>query len=132
MGNEQPALRALFACESGLSEQEIRLDRSFDLVKEARQMAKFARCSFEKTTANCCNSFCHFHLISPVSRPGRPLIFKYCIFYYVVEFVSYISEYLYKEIETIRLTFFLFISANIEELNLTDPLVIQFATQVYC
>ena len=50
MGNDQPALRALFACESGLSEQGIGLEharvRSFDLAKEARQMgemAKFAR-----------------------------------------------------------------------------------------
>ena len=38
----------------------------------ARQMAKFARYSFAKTTANCSNSFCHFHLISSVSRPQRP------------------------------------------------------------
>ena len=40
----------------------------------ARQMAKFARCSFAKTTANCFNSFCYFHFISSVSRPQRPLI----------------------------------------------------------
>jgi hypothetical protein len=37
-------------------------------------MAKFARCSFAKITANCSNSFCHFHLISSISRPQRPLI----------------------------------------------------------
>ena len=78
MGNNQPALRALFACESGLSEPELNRAgarvRSFDLAKEARQMAKFARCSFAKTTANCSNSFRHFHLISSVSRPQRPLI----------------------------------------------------------
>ena len=48
--------------------------RSFDLAKEARQMAKFKRCPFTKTIANCSNSFCHFHLISSVSRPQRPLI----------------------------------------------------------
>ena len=51
--------------------------RSFDLAKEARQMAKFARCSFAKTTANCSNSFCHFHLISSMSRLQRPLTFAY-------------------------------------------------------
>jgi hypothetical protein len=39
-------------------------------------MEKFARCSFAKTTANCFNSFCHFRLISSVSRPQKngPLI----------------------------------------------------------
>jgi hypothetical protein len=31
MGNDQPALRALFACESGLSESEIGLDHAFVL-----------------------------------------------------------------------------------------------------
>jgi hypothetical protein len=40
-------------------------------------MAKFARCSFAKTTANCSNSFCHFHLISSMSRLQRPLTFAY-------------------------------------------------------
>jgi hypothetical protein len=52
MGNDQPALRALFACESGLSEPEIGLEHAFvllnfDLANEARQMdemAKFAQC----------------------------------------------------------------------------------------
>jgi hypothetical protein len=39
-------------------------------------MAKFAPCSFE----NCYNSFCHFHLISSVSRPQRPLIYD-CIYF---------------------------------------------------
>jgi hypothetical protein len=29
MGNDQPALRALFACESGLSEPEIGLEHAF-------------------------------------------------------------------------------------------------------
>jgi hypothetical protein len=51
--------------------------RSFDFANEARQMgemAKFARCLFAKTTANCSNSFCHSRLISSVSRPQRPLI----------------------------------------------------------
>ena len=40
----------------------------------ARQIEKFARCSFAKTTANCFHFFCHFHLISSVSWPQRPLI----------------------------------------------------------
>ena len=43
-------------------------------------MAKFVRCSFAKTNANCFNSFCHFHLISSVSRPQRPLIYN-CIYF---------------------------------------------------
>jgi hypothetical protein len=38
------------------------------------EMAKFARWRLAKTTANCSNSFCHFHLILSVSRPQRPLI----------------------------------------------------------
>jgi hypothetical protein len=38
-------LRVLFSCESALSARV----RSFDLTKEARQMAKFARCLFAKT-----------------------------------------------------------------------------------
>jgi hypothetical protein len=48
--------------------------RSFDLANEARQMGEMAKRShgarFAKTTANCSNSFCHFHLISSVSRPS--------------------------------------------------------------
>jgi hypothetical protein len=32
MGNDQPALRALFACESGLSEPEIGLEHAFVLL----------------------------------------------------------------------------------------------------
>jgi hypothetical protein len=32
MGNDQPALRALFACESGLSEPEIGQERAFVLL----------------------------------------------------------------------------------------------------
>ena len=49
MGNDQPALRALFACESGLSEPEIGMEQAlvlFNLAKEAPQMGemgKFAR-----------------------------------------------------------------------------------------
>jgi hypothetical protein len=32
MGNDRPALRALFACESGLSKPEIGLDHAFVLL----------------------------------------------------------------------------------------------------
>jgi hypothetical protein len=53
--------------------------RSFDLAQEARQMEKFARCSFAKTTANRSNSFCHINLISSVNRHQRPLItYSFC------------------------------------------------------
>jgi hypothetical protein len=57
MGNDQTVLRALFACEWGLSEPEIGLEHAFVLliwqlaIKEARQMAKFARCPVCKN--NC-------------------------------------------------------------------------------
>jgi hypothetical protein len=74
-----PANRAFQKRKSGWS------TRSFfsDLAKEARQMgemAKFAEgARFAKTTANCFNSFCHFHLISSVSRPQPPLIYYYSL-----------------------------------------------------
>jgi hypothetical protein len=73
MGNYQPALRAPLAYESGHSEPEIRLEHAFVLliwqlaIKEARQMAKFARCSFAKTTANAL-ILSVTHLISSMSR----------------------------------------------------------------
>ena len=62
MGNDQPALRALFACESGLLEQEIRLEhaliRSFDLAKEERQMAKiFLSPSFDLVRESVSTAF---------------------------------------------------------------------------
>ncbi len=80
MGNDQPALRALFACEPVGSFRTANRSgsrfSSFDLEKKARQMAKFARCPFAKTTANCSNSFRHFHLISSVNRLQRPFIFN--------------------------------------------------------
>ena len=75
MGNDQAALRALRIGPFTTGNWAGARVRSFDLAKEARQMAKFARCPFAKTTTNCSNSFCHFHLISSVSRPQRPLIF---------------------------------------------------------
>jgi hypothetical protein len=59
-----PANRAFQNQKSGWSTRSF-----FCLAKEARHMAKFAQCSFAKTTANCSNSFCHFHLISSMSRP---------------------------------------------------------------
>jgi hypothetical protein len=77
-------LRALFACESGLSEPEIGLEHTFVrfvlliwqlAIKEERQMAKFARCSFAETTANCSNSFCHFYLIDLIREPAASMAF---------------------------------------------------------
>ena len=71
MGNDQPALRALFACESGLSEPEIGPEHAFvllTLAKEARQIdrqkqnSQGARLQKQLQTA----------LISSVSRPQRP------------------------------------------------------------
>jgi hypothetical protein len=74
MGNDQPALRALFACKSGLSELEIRLEHVFVLLIWQMKHNKWVKWQnlhspwFAKTTANCTNSFYHFHLISSVSR----------------------------------------------------------------
>jgi hypothetical protein len=56
-GKDQPALRALFACESGLSEPEIGLDHAFVLlIWETKhdkwvKLAKIARCPV--CTNNC-------------------------------------------------------------------------------
>ena len=56
MGNDQPALHALFACKLGLSEPEIGLGAcvcSFDLAKEAQQMGEWQNLHgvrFAKTT----------------------------------------------------------------------------------
>jgi hypothetical protein len=80
MGNDQPALRTLFACESGLSEPEIGLEHAFVLLIWQMKHDKWVKwqnshgARFGKTTANCSNSFRHFHLILSVSRPQRPLI----------------------------------------------------------
>ena len=78
-------LPACFAPTVCLRIERVRLHAfvllNFDLAKEAQQMAKFARCPFAKTTANCSNSFCHFHLISSVSQPQRPLIFATSEYY---------------------------------------------------
>jgi endonuclease I len=67
MGTDQPALRALFASESGLSETEIGLEHVLLIWQKKHdkwvkwQNSHGAR--FAKTTANCSNCFCHFHLI---------------------------------------------------------------------
>jgi hypothetical protein len=59
MGNDQSALRALFTCESGLSEPEIGLEHAFVLIWQKKydkfaEMAKFARCPVcKKKPANC-------------------------------------------------------------------------------
>ena len=66
MANDQPALCALFACESGLSEPEIGLEHTFVLLIWQKKHDKWVKCS---------NSFCHFHLILSVSWPQQPLIF---------------------------------------------------------
>ena len=82
MGNDQPALRALFACESGLSEPEIGLEHAFvPLIWKMKhnKWVKWQNLHMVlglqiKTTANCSNSFCHFHLILSVSWAQQPLI----------------------------------------------------------
>jgi hypothetical protein len=81
MENDQLALRALFACQEGLSEPEIGLEHSTrvrrfcDLANEVKwQNSHGAR--FAKRTADGTNSFCHFHFILSVSRPQRPLTIK--------------------------------------------------------
>jgi hypothetical protein len=77
MGNDQPALRALFTCESGLSEPEIGLEHAFVLLIWQMKHGKWVKwqnshaARFAKTTANC--SIDIFHLIISVSRPQRPL-----------------------------------------------------------
>ena len=59
MGNDQPALRALFACESGLSEPEIGLEHAFVLLIWQMKHDKWVKwhishgARFAKTTANC-------------------------------------------------------------------------------
>jgi hypothetical protein len=78
MGNDQSALHACFACESGISEAEIGLEHAFVLLIWQKKHDKWQNshgARFSKTTTNCPNSFCHFHLISSVSRPQGPLIF---------------------------------------------------------
>jgi hypothetical protein len=82
MENNQPALRALFACELGLSEPEIGLEHSTrvrrfcDLRANEVKWHNSHGARSTKTTANCSNSFCHFHLFLSVSRPQRPLCIK--------------------------------------------------------
>jgi hypothetical protein len=79
MGNDQPALYALFACESGISEPEIGLEHAFVPLIWKMKHNKWVKwqnlhgARFAKTTANCSNSFCHFHLILSVSWPQQPL-----------------------------------------------------------
>jgi hypothetical protein len=74
-----PACFARTVClRIGLSEPEIGLEHAFTLlIAMAKKHDKWQNshgARFEKTTANCSNSFCHFHLISSVSQPQRPLI----------------------------------------------------------
>jgi hypothetical protein len=71
MGNDQPALRA---------EPEIGLEHAFDLLIWQMKHDKWVKwqnlhsARFAKTSANCSNSFCHFHLILSVSWPQWPSI----------------------------------------------------------
>jgi hypothetical protein len=56
MGNDQPVLRALFACESGLSEPEIGLEHAFALLiwqkkHDKWQNSRCSRCAKKKQTA---------------------------------------------------------------------------------
>jgi hypothetical protein len=64
------------------------------LAREARQMVKFARRPFAKTTANCSISFCHFHLISSVSRPQQPLLSNLlqCLLWMTVISIFYLKS----------------------------------------
>jgi hypothetical protein len=43
MGNDQPALRTLFACESGLSEPEIGLEHAFVLLIWQKKHEKWVK-----------------------------------------------------------------------------------------
>jgi hypothetical protein len=77
MGYDQPALRALFACESRLSEPEIGLEHAFVLLIWQKKHDKWQNSHgtrLQNQLQTALNSFCHFHLISSVSRPQRPLI----------------------------------------------------------
>jgi hypothetical protein len=64
----------------GYSEPEIGLEYAFILLIWQMKHDKWVKwqnshgARFAKATANCSNSFCHFHLILSVSRPQRPLI----------------------------------------------------------
>ena len=72
MRNYQPALRALLACESGLSEPEIGLeDDKWQNLHGARLQKQMQNALMQN------DSFGHFHLISSVSRTERPLIYDY-------------------------------------------------------
>jgi hypothetical protein len=71
MGNDQPALRALFACESGLSEPEIGLEHAFVLLIWQKKHDKG-----KIRTVPVCKNNCKFlsHSISSEIRLQRPLI----------------------------------------------------------
>ena len=80
MGNGQPCFARIVCLRIGPFKTGNRAGarvRAFDLASEARQMGEMQNshgAQFAKTTANCFNSFCHFHLILSVSRSQRPLI----------------------------------------------------------
>jgi hypothetical protein len=65
MGTDQRALRALFACVSGLSEPEIGLEHAFVLLIWQKKHDKWQNSHGARLQ--------NFHWISSVSRPQRPL-----------------------------------------------------------
>jgi hypothetical protein len=73
LGYNQPALRALFACESGLLEPEIELEHAFVLLIWQKKQDKWQNSHGARSQKQLhwpgSNSFCHFHLILSVSRP---------------------------------------------------------------
>ena len=70
MGNGQPCFARIVCLRIGPFKTGNRAGarvRAFDLASEARQMGEMQNshgAQFAKTTANCFNSFCHFHLTS--------------------------------------------------------------------
>jgi hypothetical protein len=61
---------------SMLGAHSLLVNRTFQNLKSGWSATNGKICTMLvcKKTANCFNSFCHFHLISSVSRPQRPLI----------------------------------------------------------
>jgi hypothetical protein len=91
MGNNQPALRALFACESGLSEPEIGLEHP---VRPVMQLSMFSYGGgggggggasnpgdFDYTMKPQWDEFDHASIISIEKSFGCLFISKTCIFH---------------------------------------------------
>ena len=79
MGNDQPALRAV-CLRIGPFRTGNRLEHAFVILIWQKKHDKWVKwqnshgARFAKTTANCSNSFCHFHLTLSVSWPQRSLV----------------------------------------------------------